>query len=294
MADESNPTLRRRELGFLLRQLRTERGLSVEEVTSRAMFSPTKLSRLETGRVGATPRDIRDLCIVYGITDTAERERLVELAREGKQRAWWQHYDLRYATYVGLEAEAMSISNYDTNVVPGLLQVAGYTRALFEVSEPPYTPAAIERNIEARIRRQAVLTRDDAPRLHYIVDEIALRRPIGGSAIMAAQLARIIEVAGLPMVNFQIIPLGVGAHPGLDSNFVILELETPMVNDVVYVEGPVGNIYFESSADLERYQRIFSRLQTMALSPEDSVALAGRISASHEEAGASQRNRAGS
>src|SRR5580692_7022521 len=104
VASESNPTLRRRELGFLLRQLRTERGLNIDDVTERAMFSATKLSRLETGRVGASPRDIRDLCIVYGITDPAERERLMSLAREGKQRAWWQRFEVPYATYIGLEA----------------------------------------------------------------------------------------------------------------------------------------------------------------------------------------------
>jgi transcriptional regulator with XRE-family HTH domain len=121
VASENNPTLRRRELGFLLRQLRTERGLSIEDVTERAMFSPTKLSRLETGRVGASPRDIRDLCIVYGITDTAERERLMTLAREGKQRAWWQQFDLPYATYIGLEAEATSIRGYNPDIVPGHL-----------------------------------------------------------------------------------------------------------------------------------------------------------------------------
>jgi hypothetical protein len=101
VASENNPTLRRRQLGFLLRKLRTERGLSIREVTERAMFSATKLSRLETGRVGASPRDIRDLCIVYGITDPAERDRLMTLAREGKQRAWWQQFDLPYVTYVG-------------------------------------------------------------------------------------------------------------------------------------------------------------------------------------------------
>lgn len=281
--DEVNPTLRRRELGFLLRQLRTERGLSMEDVTRQAMFSPTKLSRLETGRVGASARDIRDLCIVYGISDAAERDRLMDLAREGKKRTWWQSYDLPYTTYIELEAEAASISNYDTNVVPGLLQVAEYARAIFQVSEPPYTETAIERHIEARIRRQALLERDDAPLLRYLVDEIALRRPVGGSAVMAEQLARIIEVASMRKVTFQIIPLSVGAHPGFDSNFVILELGKQMVNDVVYVEGPVGNIYLEGGADLERYKRIFSRLQTMALSAEDSLAMAARIAASHEE-----------
>jgi len=205
VASESNPTLRRRELGFLLRQLRTERGLSLDEVTERAMFSATKLSRLETGRVGASPRDIRDLCIVYGITAADERERLMALAREGKQRAWWQQFDLPYATYVGLEAEATSISQYDTDLVSGLLQVEGYARAIFESGDPPLEPAAIAQRIEARTRRQALLAQDDGPLFRCIIDEGALRRLIGGAAVMRAQLARVIEAARLPRVTIQVV-----------------------------------------------------------------------------------------
>jgi transcriptional regulator with XRE-family HTH domain len=283
VASEKNPTLRRRQLGFLLRQLRTDRGLSIDEVTERAMFSATKLSRLETGKVGASPRDIRDLCIVYEITEPAERDRLMALAREGKQRAWWQQFDLPYATYVGLEAEATSISQYQSAVVPGLLQVEGYARAIFESADPPLDPPAIDRRIEARIRRQALLDRDDAPLLHCIVDEGALRRPIGGPDVMRAQLARITAAADLPKVVFQVIPFTVGAHPGLDSNFVILEIADPTVNDVVYVEGAVGNIYLETAADLMRYRRIFSRLQSIALDPEGSVAMVSRIAAAYED-----------
>ena len=283
MTSGTNPTLRRRELGFLLRQLRTERGLSIDEVTERAMFSATKLSRLETGRVGASPRDIRDLCIVYGITDAAERERLMALAREGKQRAWWQQFDLPYATYIGLEAEATSISDYNTDVVTGLLQVEGYARAIFEAGEPPFDPTTIERRVEARIRRQALLTQDDSPLFHCILDEGALRRPVGGRAVMRAQLARIIEVARLPKVTFQLIPLAVGAHPALDSTFVILEFDKPIVNDVVYVEGVVGNIYLESPAELERYKQMFSRLQSIALDPKGSIAMAMRIAATYND-----------
>ena len=282
MASEKNPTLRRRQLGFLLRQLRTERGLSIDEVTERAMFSATKLSRLETGRVGASPRDIRDLCIVYGITDSAERDQLMVLAREGKQRGWWQEFDLPYANYVGLEAEAASISQYESDIVPGLLQVEGYARAIFQAGDPPLDASAIEGRLQARIRRQALLDRDDAPLLHCILDEGALRRPIGGPAVMHAQLARIISAAGLPKVTFQVIPFAVGAHPGLDSNFVILEIAEPTVNNVVYVEGAVGNIYLETAADLVRYRRIFSRLQSMALDSEGSVALVSRIAATYE------------
>lgn len=250
MASENNPTLRRRELGFLLRQFRTERGLSIEDVTERAMFSATKLSRLETGRVGASPRDIRDLCIVYGITDAAERDRLMALAREGKQRAWWQQYDLPYATYVGLEAEASSISTYITGVIPGLLQVEGYARAIFEAGDPPLDPATVEQRVRARIRRQALLDRDDGPPFHCIVDESALRRVIGGPGVMRTQPSRIIEAASLPKVTFQLIPFNVGAHPGLDSNFVILAFNRLMVKDVIYVERPIGNVYLERTAEL--------------------------------------------
>jgi transcriptional regulator with XRE-family HTH domain len=277
----TNPTLRRRELGFLLRQLRMDRGLSVEDVTERLLFSATKLSRLETGRSGASPRDMRDLCDLYRITDPAERERLMTLAREGKQRAWWQDYALPYATYVGLEAEAASISDYDSDVIPGQLQTEGYARAIFEAAEPPLDSATIKQRVEARIKRQALLTGDGAPYFNSIIDEGALRRPVGGPAIMRAQLERIMEVSDLPRVSFQVIPLDVGAHPAMDGNFVILEFEGSMVNDVVYVEGPVGNLYLEGSADLDKYRGLFARLTSIALSQQESLALVARIAATY-------------
>jgi transcriptional regulator with XRE-family HTH domain len=284
VANEGNPTLRRRELGFRLRQLRQARELSSEDVTKRAMFSSTKLSRLETGRVGASPRDIRDLCIVYGISDTtAEYDQLMALAKEGKQHAWWQKFNLPYDTYVGLEAEAVSIRDYNTDVVNGLLQVEGYARAIFEAAEPPLDRATIHQRIEGRIKRQDLLTRDDGPDFRLILDESALHRPVGDPGVMRAQIARIIEAASLPRVEFQLIPLEVGAHPALDSTFVILEFNKPSVNDVVYVEGVVGNIYLESATDLERYRKMFSRLEAIALSPEESIALARRLALPHSE-----------
>ena len=203
------------------------------------------------------------------------------LAREGKQRGWWQKYALPYATYVGLETEAASISDYNSDLVTGLLQVEGYARAILQAHEPPLDDATIEQRVEARLERQPLLAQDDGPLFHCVLDEGALRRPVGGPSVMRAQLERIIELASLPKVTFQLIPLDVGAHPGLDSTFVILTFETPMVNDVVYVEGQVGNIYLEDVADLERYRQVFSRLQSMALSPEDSIAAVKRIAATY-------------
>jgi transcriptional regulator with XRE-family HTH domain len=294
VAIEGNPTLRRRELGFLLRQMRTASGLSIDVAAERAMFSQTKLSRLETGRVGASPRDIRDLLLVYGITDPAKREQLMALAKEGKQRAWWQGLDMPYETYIGLEAEATSIRDYNTDVVNGLLQVEGYARAIFEAGEPPVDDATIDRRTDVRMKRQALLTpetlltrdipltREGKPVFRFILDEGALHRPVGGSAVMRAQLARLIEIANLPRVTFRIIPLRIGAHPALDSTFVILEFDNPSVNDVVYVEGAVGNIYLESAADLQRYKKIWAKLEAIALSPEDSTAFVASIASSYE------------
>jgi transcriptional regulator with XRE-family HTH domain len=287
VADEGNPTLRRRELGFLLRQLRTDRGLSVEVVAERAMFSQTKISRLETGRVGASPRDIRDLLLVYGITDPAKREQLMHLAREGKQRGWWQGLDLPYAyeTYIGLEAEASTIRDYNTDIVNGLLQVDGYARAIFEAGEPPQDRATVDNRTDVRMKRQDLLTRDGGPVFRFILDEGALHRPVGGPAVMRAQLAHLVEVANLPSVTFQIIPLSIGAHPALDSVFVIVDSGNASVNDVVYVEGAVGNIYLENPADLERYRKMWSRLEAIALSPEESVSLVSSIASKYEGGG---------
>lgn len=267
----------------MLRKLRTDRELTIDEVSERLLFSPTKLSRLETGRAGASPRDIRDLCLLYEVTDPAERDRLMTLAREGKQRAWWQQFALPYATYVGLEAEATSISDFNSDLVTGLLQVEEYARAIFETAEPPLDNVASEQRIKARIKRQALLDHDSGPLFHCVVDEQALRRPVGGSAVMRSQLARIIAVAKLPKVTFQIIPVDVGAHVGLDSTFVLLEFNEPMVNNVVYIEGLVGNIYLEDAAEVNRYKRTFSRLSSIALSPEDSIALVVSIAATYKD-----------
>jgi hypothetical protein len=225
---------------------------------------------------------MRDLCDLYQVTDTAERDRLMTLAREGKQRAWWQEYGLPYGPYVGLEAEAASIKDYNSDVVTGLLQIEGYARALLQAAEPPLKPEAVEQRVEARLKRQALLARDGgSPRFHCILDEVALHRHVGGSAVMRAQLAHIIETAALPNVTFQLVPLDSGAHPAMDSTFVIMEFGEPTVNDVVYVEGLVGNIYLEATTELERYNRVFSLLSNIAASPDESIALLSSIAGSY-------------
>jgi len=277
-----SPTVRRRELGALLRGLRLAKGLTVEQAAERLMFSMSKLSRMETGHGVATLRDIRDLCALYDVTDEAERERMTELAREGKQQGWWQSYELTYATYVGLEAEAVAISDFQSSVVPGLLQTADYARAGHEAAMPRLSPGQIEMQIEAKLTRQSLLTRVDAPSFRAVLDEAALHRVVGGSRVMAAQLAYLMEAARLPNVTVQVIPFTVGSHPGLESNFNILELPPP-TSSVVFVEGLIGSVYLERAEDLKRYRKVFERLQSIALSPKDTTNAIAEIQAQFQE-----------
>jgi transcriptional regulator with XRE-family HTH domain len=267
-----SPTVRRRELGALLRKLRLENGLTVEQAAERLMFSMSKLSRMETGHSAATPRDIRDLCDLYGVTDAAERDRMLTLAREGKQQAWWQSYDLAYATYVGLETEAVAISAFQSSVVHGLLQTADYARAGHEVAMPRLSSDQIEMQIEAKLTRQRILTRDKPPLFTLVLDEAALHRVVGGRQVMAAQLAKILDVSALPNIVVQVLPYEVGAHPALESNFTMVELPAPTPG-VVFVEGLIGSTYLERVEDLKRYREIFNRLQSIALNPKDTADL---------------------
>jgi transcriptional regulator with XRE-family HTH domain len=271
-----SPTVRRRELGALLRALRTEKGLTVEQVADRLLCSPSKVSRMETGHGIATPRDIRDLCDLYEVTDPAERDRMMTLAREGKRRAWWQSYDLAYANYVGLEEAAVAISAFQSSVVHGLLHTADYARAQHESSMPRLDPHQIDLQIEAKLARQRILTQPNPPRFAVVLDEAALHRLVGGRQVMADQLAKILDMSALPNVNVQILPFELGAHPALEANFTILQLPDPTPG-VVFVEGMIGSTYLDRPEDLKRYHDVFSKLQSMALNPQDTSDLITKL-----------------
>ena len=277
MPEVRSPTVRRRELGALLRALRNEKGLTVEQVADRLLCSPSKVSRMETGHGIATPRDIRDLCDLYGVTDQAERERMMRLSHEGKQQGWWQGYDLDYfATYVGLEAAAAGIKAYQSAIVPGLMQTISYARAMHEAGIPEFTPKRIDELIEVRLTRQRLLVQDPPIRLDVVLDEGVLHRLVGGTTVMSEQLSRLIELSDQPNVTVQVIPYSVGAHPAMDSTFNILEF-AGSVPSVVYVEGLVGWIYVERPQDIDRYQQVFEHLRKVALSPQESIQLLARL-----------------
>jgi hypothetical protein len=264
-----------------LRALRNERGLTVDQVAAELLCSPSKVSRMETGQRGATARDIRDLCDLYGVADKALREHMTQLAVEGKQPGWWQSYELDFATYVGLETAAVSLSYYMSSIVPGILQTPEYARAMHLAGFQDYTDERIDEHIEVRMRRQGRLTEEPPPRLSVVLDEAVLHRPVGGPAVMAAQLNRLVEVSKQPHVEIQVITYEVGAHPAMESNFNILQFDSP-TSSVVYVEGLVGWIYLDRPQDLDRYWRVFQRLRTMALDPKESIGIISEFAGRYE------------
>jgi transcriptional regulator with XRE-family HTH domain len=280
--EHRSPTLRRRELGALLRTLRTEQGLTVEQVAEHLLCSPSKVSRMETGHRTATPRDVRDLCGLYGVGDPVERDRMMQLARESRLQGWWQSYDLQYSTYVGLEADAISIHCFQSAVIPGLLQTPDYARAGHDVAIPRLPDAQIDHAIEAKLTRQRILTKENPPDFAAVIDESALRRVTGSSLIMAEQLDKLLQSTELPNVTIQVLPFDAGTHPALESNFNILELPAP-ATDVIFVEGLSGSTYLERDADLEIYRRVFTHLRSLALSSADTIELVREVLRSYKD-----------
>jgi len=270
----SSPTLRQRELGFRLRELRSKVGMTVEQVSESLLCSPSKISRLETGRRLATLRDVRDLCELYGVRDPAERERLMTLSRDARQRGWWQEYsdlgDRMDYVFIGLEAQAVHISAYNPSSVPLLLQTAEYARTLIRSMLPSINDTALEQRVEARLYRQNRLTEAEPPRLDAFMDEAALRRRVGSAEIMRAQLNKISQVAKLANVAIRIVPYEAGAHPAIDSTFNFLEFGDESIPDVVYAESLAGNIYVERKSDLIRYREALYALASVALNSEAS------------------------
>jgi transcriptional regulator with XRE-family HTH domain len=269
LAPTGSPTIRRRELGALLKALRTERGWTAEQVIGHLGLgmSTSKLSRLETGHRGASPRDINELCDLYEV-DSEQRQRLLDLAREGKQRAWWQPLNLPYSTYIGLEAEAASIWDYGLGIIPGLLQAPDYARTVVNATDPELSPEAVEQRVQGRLTRQQLLFGLNAPQFEAVLDESVLHRIVGNPAIMCAQLERLLELSNLPSVTLRVIRYDAGALPAGNNKFIILSFAQPTVSDVVFIEGLTGDLYLDDPADVEAYKTTYRTLVRLAADPD--------------------------
>jgi transcriptional regulator with XRE-family HTH domain len=269
------PTLRRILLGSQLRRLRESRGISREEAGHSIRASESKISRLELGRVGFKERDVADLLNLYGVIDPAERAPLLSLVREANTPGWWQIYSdvvpPWFQPYIGLEEAAILIRTYEVQFIPGLLQTADYARAVITPGPGADTATAVERRIRVRMNRQKLLTRPDPPRLWVVVDEAALRRPIGGRQVMRAQLEHLMAAAALPNLTLQVMPFWVGSHAGEGGAFSILRFPEPDLPDVVYLEQLGGAFYLDKRADGDRYMRAMDRICVDSPPPQSTL-----------------------
>jgi len=267
-----SPTVRRRRLGAELRRYRELAGLTIDHVAERLDCSASKISRLETGQTGSSPRDVRDMLALYGV-DGAELEELLVVARETRQRGWWQPYgSVLTGAFIGFEAAAQQIRSYESQCVPGLLQTEEYARGLMQGGTIGRSPDEIESRVRVRMARQALLTQDDPVDFWCVLDEAALLRPIGGTDVMHDQLDRLVAAAELPHVTLQVLPMQVGAHPGLEGSFVLLSFPDEADPDTVYVTMATGGVFQEKPDDLARFAMIFDSLQRIALPPDESAA----------------------
>lgn len=279
-----SPTVRRRRLRYELRRLRDEHGLTIEQVQERSGgdIKAPSISRWENGERSVRPTDLRLLLDIYGV-DGERREALLTLARQAKERGWWQSYGSAipqwFQVYVGLEAEASSVRVYESELVHGLLQTAGYYRAFLRAAPAAAVDAEADRKIEVRLARQERLTGEDPPDYWAVLNEAVIRRVVGGAVVMREQLDHIAEMAQLPHVNVQVLPFGAGVHPAMDGSFEILGFPEPGDPDVVYLENQAGSLYLEEQPEIDRYARMFSHLMAKALDPEESRRMIAQIAA---------------
>jgi Domain of unknown function (DUF5753)/Helix-turn-helix domain len=254
-------------LGGHLRRLREDAQITTEQAAASIRGSHSKISRMEHGRVGFKERDIGDLLSLYGVTSGEERDALLRLAREANTPGWWQGYtDILphwVEPYFGLEAAAQVIRAYEVQFVPGLLQTEGYARALIRLGNAPAEEDVIRR-AEARISRQDILNRETPPRMWMVLDEGALRRPIGGKEIMREQVKHLIDMCDHPAVTLQVLPFKAAGHPALGGPFTILRFSEPDLRDVVYIEQLTSALYLDKAAEVDSYLEVMEQLCLLA------------------------------
>jgi len=273
----SGPTVRRILLGTQLRRLREAKGITREDAGYRIRASESKISRMELGRVGFKERDVVDLLEMYGVGDDAERESLVALARGANTAGWWHQYaDVLpdwFQTFVGLEEAASVLRVYEVQFVPGLLQTPSYARAVITQGMPGAPEEEIQRRVNMRITRQDLLSKQNGPRLWAVVDEAALRRPVGSRDVFRSQFEHLIEVTQNVRITLQVTPFRAGGHAAEAGAFTIMRFPEEDLPDVVYLEQLTSALYLDKREDVERYSEVMERLSVESEPPERTADL---------------------
>ena len=277
-----SPTVRRKRLTVELRRLREQAGLTCEDVGHRLECSGTRISRMETGRIGARPGDVRELLEIYGVTGAAA-DSLVQLARDARRKGWWHAYGRVlppwFEAYVGLESDAARLHDFQPSVVPGLLQTQDYARAILR--DAPYADYGedIDQQLALRMRRQAVLDQPRPPQVRMVLGESVLWMQVGGPAVMRAQLLRLADLAAGPDLILQVLPLRTVAHAQPAGPFTMLEFADPADPTMVYLEHLTGSLLLEDEDEVQRYRAMFDHLRAEALGPGASADLIVRTAA---------------
>ncbi|MGW4845001.1 helix-turn-helix domain-containing protein [Nocardia brasiliensis] len=274
-------TMPRRQLGRHLRDLRNRARMTTRTAAQQLEWSEAKIWRIETGQTSLRSLDVEAMCKVYGAPSDLIGP-LTALARETKARGWWTAYgDViaeGFEVYIGLEEAATRLSTYENELVPGLLQTEDYTRALLTAARPDMPANELDRRVQLRMARQALVTRANAPlHLDVVISESVLWRRIGGDAVTAAQLEHLRRMCDLPNVRIQVAPTDSGYHDGMDSGrFVMLEFPELRAGEspeppVVYVESFTGPVYLDKENEIDRYRRALASIKSVAVDARDDI-----------------------
>ena len=271
----SGPTVLRMLLGGQLRRLREAADITPDQAGYEIRASRSKISRLEHGRVGFKERDVADLLSLYGVTDDDERRHMLTLAERANSPGWWARYDDVlpdwFETYIGLEQATSLIRTYELQFVPGLFQTEDYARAVTVLGHRAAPAEEIERRVSLRLKRQEILARaEPVPKVWAVIDESALRRPLGGREVMRAQLRHLIEVTESPQVTLQIMPFDRGGHSAAGGSFAILRFADAELPDIVYIEQLTGALYLDRPEELDHYREVMNSLSAEAETPAES------------------------
>ncbi|MGJ6967466.1 helix-turn-helix domain-containing protein [Streptosporangium sp. G11] len=276
-----SPTVRHRRLLQELRQLRSSAGLKQEEVADHLDWSTSRMTKVESGTLRISVNDVRAMLQLYGLREGTKYEALLQLARQARERGWWHAYSdvipQWFQVYVGLEAEASSLRNYEPELVHGLLQTEDYARAVYQAARMTDAPNEIERHVGLRMARQDVITRSEQPmNLWAIVNEAALRRRVGGAHVMQKQLRHLADISAQPNVTLQVLPYEIGAHAAMLGSFAILSFSEG-TGEVAYLEYVTGSLYLEKPEELRAYTLTYDHLRASALDPRASTTMIAKL-----------------
>jgi transcriptional regulator with XRE-family HTH domain len=274
-ADAQGPTVPRMLVGIELHRYREAAGITPEQAAYEIRASRSKISRMENGLVRFKERDVTDLLTLYGVTDEQARTRLVTLARQANTPGWWSKYgDIMadwFESYLGLEMAASVIRTFELQFVHGLFQTEDYARAVTLLGHTTASEDEIERRVSLRLKRQDLLAGPQPPQVWSVLDEGALRRPVGGPQVMRAQLNHLAEMARLRHVTIQVVPFDRGGHAAAGGSFTVLRFSEQEVPDVVYLEQLTSALYLDKHEDVDHYMEVMNQLSTEALTPVQSA-----------------------